>query len=144
MKIIAVNKKAHFNYHLFDCYECGIELKGVEVKSIQKHNVSINEAYMFIKNNEAFIINMHIAPYEQGNIFNVDPIRTRKLLLHRHEIIKLQLLAKKESYTFVPTKIYWKKNKIKILICLAKGKKLYDKRLAIKKRDMERSIKKVY
>ncbi|MEG0879505.1 MAG: SsrA-binding protein SmpB, partial [Malacoplasma sp.] len=128
MKLIVQNKKAHFNYNLLESYEVGIELKGVEVKSIQKGNVSINEAYVFFKKNEAFIINMNISPYDHGNIHNVNPIRERKLLLHKKEIIKLQHIAKKDSLTIIPYKIYWKHNKIKLLIYLAKGKKLFDKR----------------
>lgn len=144
MKLILLNKKAHFNYQLLDSYEVGIELKGVEVKSIQKGDVSISEAYIFFRKNEAFIINMNISPYDHGNIFNVNPTRERKLLLHKKEIIRLQYLAKKESLTIIPYKIYWKNNKIKLLIYLAKGKKLFDKRETIKKRDEERSNKNNY
>lgn len=138
MKLIVINKKATFNYTVLDTYEAGIELKGVEVKSISKHDVSINEAYVVVKKNEAFILNMHVSPYDHGNIYNVDPIRTRKLLLHKKEIIKLEFLRKKEAITIVPLKMYWKKNKIKLLIGLCKGKKLYDKRNAIKERDLKR------
>lgn len=138
MKPIVINKKATFNYTVLDTYEAGIELKGVEVKSISKHDVSINEAYVVVKKNEAFILNMHVSPYDHGNIYNVDPIRTRKLLLHKKEIIKLEFLRKKDAITIVPLKMYWKKNKIKLLIGLCKGKKLYDKRNAIKERDLKR------
>lgn len=144
MKLIIVNKKANFNYQLLDSYEVGIELKGVEVKSIQKGDVSISEAYIFFRKNEAFIVNMNISPYDHGNIFNVNPTRERKLLLHKKEIIKLQYLVKKDSLTVIPYKIYWKKNKIKLLIYLAKGKKLFDKRETIKKRDEERASKNNY
>lgn len=144
MKVIVTNKKANFNYTIIDTYEAGIELKGVEVKSIQKGNVSINEAYIMFKKNEAYVLNMHVAPYEHGNIFNVDSNRTRKLLLHKHEIIKLEFERKKESVTIVPLKIYWKKNKIKVLIGLAKGKNLVDKRNTIKERDQKRETKKYY
>lgn len=138
MKPIVINKKATFNYTVLDTYEAGIELKGVEVKSISKHDVSINDAYVVVKKNEAFILNMHVSPYDHGNIYNVDPIRTRKLLLHKKEIIKLEFLRKKDAITIVPLKMYWKKNKIKLLIGLCKGKKLYDKRNAIKERDLKR------
>lgn len=144
MKVIVTNKKAHFNYIISDTYEAGIELKGVEVKSIQKGDVSINESYVVFKKNEAFILNMHVSPYEHGNRFNVEPLRTRKLLLHKHEIIKLEFLIKKESITIIPLKLYWKKNKLKVLIGLAKGKKLVDKRNTIKERDLKRESKKYY
>lgn len=144
MKVIVTNKKAHFNYVIGDTYETGIELKGVEVKSIQKGEVSINESYVVFKRNEAFILNMHVSPYDHGNIFNVDPLRTRKLLLHKHEIIKLEFLIKKDSITIIPLKLYWKKNKLKVLIGLAKGKKLFDKRNTIKERDLKRETKNYY
>lgn len=144
MKVLVINKKANFNYNVLDTYEAGIELKGVEVKSLQSKNASINESYITFKKDEAYILNMHIAPYENGNIFNVDPNRTRKLLLHKHEIIKLQLQIKKDSITLIPLKIYWKKNKIKVLIGLAKGKNVVDKRNTIKERDAKRESKKYY
>lgn len=144
MKIVVVNKKANFNYVILDTYEAGIELKGVEVKSIHKGQVSITEAYVIFKNNEAYILNMHVSPYEHGNIYNVNPIRTRKLLLHKNEIIKLELIRKKESITVVPLKIYWKNNKLKVLIGIAKGKNLIDKRNTIKERDLKRESKKYF
>lgn len=144
MKEILFNKKANFNYEIIKTYEAGICLKGVEVKSIYQKKVSIDDAYVVIKKNEAYILNMHIAPYEHGNIYNVEPTRTRKLLLHKNEIIKLEFLRKKESITIIPTKLYWKKNKIKILIALCKGKNLIDKRETIKKRDLSREIRKIY
>lgn len=144
MKILVINKKANFNYTISDTYEAGIELKGVEVKSLQSKNASINESYITFIKNEAYIINMHIAPYENGNIYNVDQDRRRKLLLHKHEIIKLQLQIKKDSITLVPLKVYWKKNKIKVLIGLAKGKNLVDKRNTIKERDAKRESKKYF
>ncbi len=144
MKILVINKKANFNYTISDTYEAGIELKGVEVKSLQSKNASINESYITFVKNEAYIINMHIAPYENGNIYNVDQDRRRKLLLHKHEIIKLQLQIKKDSITIVPLKVYWKKNKIKVLIGLAKGKNVVDKRNTIKERDAKRESKKYF
>lgn len=141
MKTIIVNKKANFNYFLLDKYEAGIELKGTEVKSIYNNNVSIEEAFVNIRKNEMFINNMHIAPFDQGNIFNVDPLRKRKLLMHKNEILKIEHKLKKESLTIVITKLYWKGKKIKAEISLAKGKKLYDKRETIKKRDNDRRLK---
>ncbi len=144
MKIVVINKKANFNYNVLDTYEAGIELKGVEVKSIHKGDVSISEAYVVFKKNEAYILNMHVSPYDHGNIYNVDPLRTRKLLLHKKEIIKLEFYRKKDSITIVPLKIYWKNNKLKVLIGLAKGKNLIDKRNAIKERDLKRESKKYY
>lgn len=144
MKILVINKKANFNYTISDTYEAGIELKGVEVKSLKSKNASINESYITFIKNEAYIINMHIAPYENGNIYNVDQDRRRKLLLHKHEIIKLQLQIKKDSITLVPLKVYWKKNKIKVLIGLAKGKNVVDKRNTIKERDAKRESKKYF
>lgn len=146
MKIILVNKKINFNYEIIEKIEAGIELKGVEVKSIHLNNANISDAYVIFKKNEAYILNMHIAPYSHGNIYNVNPLRTRKLLLHKKEIIKYQHRIKKESLTMIPNRVYWKKNKLKIEIALAKGKKVHDKREAIKERDQKREsrLKVVY
>jgi len=141
IKIIAENRKAHFNYFLSDYVECGIVLQGTEIKSLRNHNASIGDAYVIIRNGEAEIINMHINPYEQGNIFNHDPLRNRKLLLHKHEIYKLEEAVKKGGYTIVPTKVYFSKGRAKVEIALGKGKKNYDKRETIKKRDIERNIR---
>lgn len=141
MKTIIVNKKANFNYFLLDKYEAGIELKGTEVKSIYNNNINIEEAYVNIKINEMFVNNMHIAPFEQGNIFNVDPVRKRKLLMHKKEILRIKHKIEKESLTIVITRLYWKGKKIKAEIALAKGKKLFDKRETIKKRDNDRRLK---
>ena len=137
IKIISTNKKAHFNYFLSDFLECGIELSGTEIKSIKNHGCSINEAFVVIKNLEAFVINMNIAPYEKGNIYNHDPLRNRKLLLHKYEILKLNNKIIKDGFTLIPTKVYLKKGRAKVEIALGKGKKLYDKRETIKKRDDE-------
>ena len=123
--------------------ECGIELKGSEIKSIRKNGASLHDSYVIIRNEEAFILNMNIAPYEQGNMFNHEPNRTRKLLLHKNEIIKIEKKAKEKVMTIVPTKVYLKNGKVKIEIALAKGKKLYDKRETIKKRDDERMMAKM-
>ena len=142
IKIISTNKKAHFNYFLSDFTECGISLKGTEIKSLRVHACSIGDAYIIIRNGEAEIINMHINPYEQGNIFNQDPLRTRKLLLHKKEIKFFEVNAQKLGFSIVPTKVYFKQGKCKVEIALAKGKKLYDKRETIKQRDLERSMRK--
>lgn len=142
IRVLTTNKKAHFNYFLSDFLECGIELFGTEIKSIRNHNCSINEAFVVIKNLEVFIINMNIAPYEYGNIYNHEPLRNRKLLLHKKEILKLNNKVIKDGYTLIPTKIYLKKGRCKVEIALGKGKKLYDKRETIKKRDDERHIAK--
>ena len=135
IKVLVTNKKAHFNYFLSDFLECGIELRGTEIKSIRNHGCSINEAFVIIKNNEAFVINMNIAPYEKGTIYNHEPLRNRRLLLHKRELNKLFNKVTKEGYTLVPTKVYLKKGRCKVEIALAKGKKLYDKREVIKKRE---------
>ena len=142
-KIIASNRKAHFNYLLSDFLECGIELKGTEIKSLRVHGLTLNDAYVVFKKNEAFIINMHIAPYEKGNIFNHDPLRTRKLLMHKKEIIRYRIEIDTKGYVLIPTKAYFKNGKAKIEIALGKPKKMYDKREAIKKKDQQREIRKV-
>ena len=142
IKIVSTNSKARFNYFLENFLECGIELKGSEIKSIRKGGASLNDSYVVIRNGEAFILNMHIAPYEHGNMFNHEPNRTRKLLLHKKEIRKMEQRALEQSMTIVPTKVYLKKGKLKIEIALGKGKKLYDKRETIKRRDDERMIAK--
>ena len=142
MKNIASNKNAKRNYEILKTFEAGIELFGTEVKSISKSNCSINEAYIMINNSEAFIMNMHVANFFEGNIQNKDPLRNRKLLLHKNEIVRLDFDRKKESLTIIPIKLYWKKNKIKVLIGLAKGKKIFDKREDIKKKDEIRFIQK--
>lgn len=142
-KDIATNRKAHFNYFLSDFLECGIELYGTEIKSLRNHSCNISDAYVLFKNGEAFILNMHISEYKQGNIFNRDPLRTRKLLMHKREILKYQQKVILEGYTVVPTKVYLKNGMAKVEIALAKGKKLYDKRESIKKRDTDRELDRV-
>lgn len=142
IKILVSNKKAHFNYFLSDFLECGIELFGTEIKSIKNHGCSINDAYCVIKNNEMFIINMNIAPYEKGTVYNHDRLRSRRLLLHKNEILKFNNRVIKDGYTIIPTKIYLKKGMCKVEIALGKGKKLYDKRETIKQRDDERNMAK--
>lgn len=133
-----LNRKARFNYFIIDEIEAGIELKGTEIKSIRNGKASIEDAYARIKNREVFLTNMFIAKYEEGNRFNHDERRERKLLLHKSEIIKLNKKLELDNYTLVPLKLYFKKNHAKILLGLCKGKKLYDKRETIKKRDLER------
>ena len=133
-----LNRKARFNYFIIDEIEAGIELKGTEIKSIRNGKASIEDAYARIKNREVFFTNMFIAKYEEGNRFNHDERRERKLLLHKSEIIKLSKKLELDNYTLVPLKLYFKKNHAKISLGLCKGKKLYDKRETIKKRDLER------
>lgn len=149
MKIVAQNKKAYHDYFIEDQLEAGIVLKGTEIKSVRKGSTNLKDSFIRIKNGEAFIENMHIAPYEQGNIFNHEPRRTRKLLLHKKQILKLSKEIKEGGYTIVPTKLYFDKgSKVKVEIALAKGKKLYDKRQSMKekdaKRDIERAMKNNY
>ena len=142
IKIIATNRKAHFNYFLSDFTECGIVLKGTEIKSLRVHSCSVCDSYVIIRNGEAEIINMHINPYEQGNIFNQDPTRNRKLLLHKKEIKWFEEKVQRGGYSIVPTKVYFRKGKCKVEIALGKGKKAYDKRETIKERDVQRNIRK--
>ncbi len=143
LKIISKNKKAAFNYHLSDFLECGICLTGTEIKSLRVNGATLNDSYVVFKNNEAFLLNCHISEYKQGNIFNHDPKRIRKLLLHKKEILRLSQKVKIKGYSVVPTKIYLKTGKAKIEIALAKGKDLYDKRETIKKKDDERMMQKM-
>ena len=127
-----LNRKANHDYFIKDTYECGIELKGTEIKSIRKSNANINDSYARIKNNEVFLTNMFIGKYEEGNIFNHDERRERKLLLHKKEIIKINYLVNTNKYTLIPLKLYFVRNKVKVLLGVCQGKMLYDKREAIK------------
>ena len=136
------NRKAKYNYQIFEKIEAGMVLTGTEIKSIRNGKANIKDSYASIKNGEAFLINMHISSYENGNIFNHEETRTRKLLLHKKEILKLNDKIKIEGFTLVPLKIYFKNGKAKVLIGICKGKKNYDKREDIKKRDIERNIRK--
>ena len=138
-KTLATNRKARHEYFIEETYECGIELKGTEVKSIRQGKVNLTDGYASVDNSEVLIKQVHISPYEQGNRFNVDPLRVRKLLLHKKEILKLKNKVEMEGYTLIPLKIYFVKQRVKVLIGLAKGKKNYDKRETIKKRDVERA-----
>lgn len=142
MKIICTNKKASFEYFLLDKFEAGIKLKGTEIKSIREGKCNINDAYVIIKNGKVYILNMHIAKYDNGNIFNHDELRTRELLLHKHEINKLVSKVKLDGLTLVATKAFFKDSLVKIEVALAKGKKTEDKRQSIKERDTNRDIQK--
>ena len=137
-KLLANNKKAYYDYFIEDKWEAGIELFGTEVKSIRMGKVSIKESYIKIEKGKEFVYNMHVSPYEKGNIFNRDPIRVRKLLLHRAEINKLTGKTAEQGYTIVPLQVYIKNGLCKVEIGLAKGKKLYDKRDSIAKKDVRR------
>ena len=139
-----LNRKARFNYDVIDTIECGIVLKGTEIKSIRAGKANIKDSYGIVKNNEAYILNMHISPYENGGVFNHEETRTRKLLLHKNEILKLKNKLELEGFTLIPLKIYFVNGKAKIELGLCKGKKLYDKREDVKKRDIEREIAKKY
>lgn len=136
------NRKAHFDYEIIETYETGIVLTGTEIKSIREGNANLKDSYAIIRNNEIYLLNMHISEYKEGNIFNHDEKRTRKLLLHKKEILKIKDKVTLEGITLVPLKLYFNKNKVKILLGLARGKKSYDKRETIKKRDIEREIRK--
>lgn len=145
IKIIAQNKKAYHDYFVDERYEAGVELFGTEVKSIRAGKVNVKEAYCDVKDGEVFVLGMHISPYEQGNIFNKDPMRPKKLLLHKREILKLFGLVSQKGYTLIPLQVYLKNSRVKIEIGLCRGKKLYDKREDMArndaKRDMERAFK---
>ena len=145
MKVVANNKKARHDYFIEETYEAGITLTGTEIKSVRQGRVSLKESYARIEKEEVILYGMNISPYEQGNIFNHDPLRTRKLLLHKKEILIIENTLKTKGYTLVPLKMYFRHGKIKVEIGLATGKKLYDKRqdMAAKaaKRDLARRIK---
>ena len=137
------NRKAYFDYFIEKEIECGIVLTGTEVKSIRKGSANLKDTYARIKNGEVFLINMFISPYEEGNRFNVPERRERKLLLKKHEILKLKNEVMKDGYSLIPLKVYFKGNYAKILLGLCKGKKLYDKRETVKERDLERENKRI-
>lgn len=137
-RLIANNKKAYHDYFIEEKYEAGIALHGTEVKSLRMGKCSIKESFIKIEGGEIFIYGMHISPYEKGNIFNRDPLRVKKLLMHKNEILKLQQKIAEKGYTIVPLQVYFSKSLIKVEIGLAKGKKLYDKRADIQKKDMRR------
>ncbi len=143
MKIIAQNKKASHDYFIIDKYECGIVLKGTEIKSIRASKANINDSYARIKDNECFVINMHISKYDEGNIFNHQETRERKLLLHKREILKLASKVMLDGHTLIPLKLYLKDGKAKLELGVCKGKELHDKRESLKEKDAEMRMKKV-
>ena len=136
------NRKVNYDYEIIETFEVGIVLTGTEIKSIRLGKANLKDSYAIIRNNELYLLNMHISKYDQGNIFNHDETRTRKLLMHKKEILKLHSKLDLEGLTLVPVKLYFKGSKAKILLALAKGKKNYDKREEIKKKDINRQINK--
>ena len=138
------NRKANFEYFIEERYEAGIELKGTEIKSIRKGSCDIKDSFIIIKNQEAFLLNTYIAKYEEGNIFNHEERRTRKLLLHKKEIKKLLEASSKDGYSLIPLSIYLKKGKAKVEVGVCKGKKMFDKRASIKDRDVKRDIEREF
>ena len=144
IKLIANNKKAYHDFFIEDTFEAGISLHGTEVKSLRMGKCSIKEAFVRIENGEVFVYGMHISPYEKGNIFNKDPLRVKKLLMHRYEINKLMGKIKENGLTLVPLKVYFKGSLVKVEIGLARGKKLYDKREDIAKKDQRRDAEKEF
>lgn len=140
IKVIAQNKKARHDYFIEDTYEAGIELSGTEVKSIRKGSVNLKDSYAAVDKGQVYVYNMHISPYEQGNIFNKDPMRTRRLLLHKYEINKLIGYVQQKGYTLIPLSVYLKGSLVKIELAVAKGKELHDKRRAIAERDARREM----
>ena len=143
-KLIANYKKAYHDFFIDETYECGIALHGTEVKSMRMGKCSIKEAFVRIEDGEVFVYGMRVSPYEKGNIFNKDPLRVKKLLLHKYEINKLLGKIKEKGYTLVPLQVYFKDGKVKVEIGLARGKKLYDKREAIAKKDQRREAEKEF
>ena len=135
------NRKAKYDYNIEETYEAGIVLKGTEIKSIRNGKAQLKDSYAILKKGEVYLLNMHISVYEKGNIFNHEETRTRKLLLHKKEILKIRDKVEQEGYTLIPIKVYFVKNHAKVLLGVARGKKSYDKRETIKKRDMERDMK---
>ena len=144
IKLIANNKKAYHDYFIDDTYEAGIALAGTEVKSLRMGRCSVNESFIRIENGEVYVYQMHISPYEKGNIFNKDPLRPRKLLLHKSEINKLMGRVAQKGFTIVPLKVYFKGSLVKVEIGLARGKKLYDKRQDIAKKDQRREAEREF
>jgi SsrA-binding protein len=144
MKIVATNKKAYHDYHIEESYEAGMLLKGTEVKSLREGRANLKDSFARVENEEIFLYNCHISPYSHGNIANHDPLRTRKLLMHKGEIQRLMGKMMQKGYTLLPLKIYFKDGKAKIELALAKGKKQYDKREDIKKRDAAREMEKAF
>lgn len=144
MKLVANNKKAYHDYFIDEKYECGVALHGTEVKSLRMGKCSVKEAFVRIENGEVYIYGMHISPYEKGNIFNKDPMRVKKLLMHKYEIMKLSGKIAEKGFTLVPLQVYFKDGKAKVEIGLARGKKLYDKRQDIAKKDARRETEREF
>ncbi|MBE5858341.1 MAG: SsrA-binding protein SmpB [Lachnospiraceae bacterium] len=144
MKLVANNKKAYHDYFIEEKYECGIELHGTEVKSLRLGKCSVKESFIRIEKGEVWVYGMHISPYEQGNIFNVDAMRPKKLLMHKYEINKLGAKVAEQGVTLIPLQVYFKDGRAKVEIGLAKGKKLYDKRADIAKKDQLREAQKEF
>ena len=144
IKLVANNKKAYHDYFIDEKYEAGIELFGTEVKSIRMGKCSVKEAFVKIDRGEVYVCGMHISPYEKGNIFNKDPLRVRRLLLHKYEIMKLNGKIAEKGYTLVPLQVYFKGSLVKVEVGLARGKKLYDKRADIAKKDQRRGLEKEF
>lgn len=144
IKLVANNKKAYYDYFIDEKYEAGIELFGTEVKSIRMGKCSVKEAFVKIDRGEVYVCGMHISPYEKGNIFNKDPLRVRRLLLHKYEIMKLNSKIAEKGYTLVPLQVYFKGSLVKVEVGLARGKKLYDKRADIAKKDQRRELEKEF
>ena len=140
VKIAAQNRKAHHDYYVEEKYEAGIELAGTEVKSVRAGTLNLKDSYCSVKEGELFVHGMHISPYEKGNIFNKDPVRPRRLLMHKREIRKLHALVKQDGYTLVPLSVYFKDSRVKVEVGLCKGKKNYDKRDAAAQRDAKREM----
>ncbi len=140
VKIAAQNRKAHHDYYVEEKYEAGIELAGTEVKSVRAGTLNLKDSYCSVKDGELFVHGMHISPYEKGNIFNKDPVRPRRLLMHKREIRKLHALVKQDGYTLVPLSVYFKDSRVKVEVGLCKGKKNYDKRDAAAQRDAKREM----
>lgn len=140
MKIIVANRRARREYHIIETYEAGLELRGSEVKSLRQGRGNLKDSYGSVESGEVFLCNMHISPYEQGSVFNEDPYRKRKLLLHKGEIKRLFGLISRRGYTLIPLALYFKRGRVKVEIAVAKGKKLYDRREDMRKREMERDI----
>lgn len=144
VKVIANNKKARHDYFIEETYEAGIELTGTEVKSIRQGKVNLKDSYASIKEGEVFVLQMHISPYEKGNIYNKDPLRVRKLLLHKSEINKLIGYTQQQGYALIPLKVYLKRGLVKVELAVAKGKKLYDKRRDLAKKDAKREMERAF
>ena len=140
VKLAAQNRKAHHDYYVEEKYEAGIELAGTEVKSVRAGTLNLKDSYCSVKDGELFVHGMHISPYEKGNIFNKDPVRPRRLLMHKREINRLQAYVQRDGYALVPLSVYFKDSRVKVEVGLCKGKKNYDKRAAMAQRDTKREI----